>query len=96
MSDRDWTLLINRSAAIREQFPTLAKVQRERPGSPRDRELREIYHEDNRRAWARGRKTFDQRLEDAVADADRFIEKQRQRELAEYAEKWHEKHGRAS
>lgn len=93
MKDRDWMPLINKRAAVKEQFPSLAKVLAERPGSPRDRELREFYHADNRRSWARSQRTARVRVEQERADAERFIEMQRERELSAYAAKWHDQHG---
>ena len=48
MTDRDWWPLINKKAALREAFPSLATVLRERPGSLTDREMQEFYAADNR------------------------------------------------
>jgi hypothetical protein len=39
---------------------------------------------------------FEQPHDAALADADRFIDHQRERELADYRAKWHEKHGRTA
>jgi hypothetical protein len=96
MAERDWMQLIDKTAALKEQFPSIAKVRRERPGTPRDRELRELYYEDNRRSWGREPRLFEQPHDAALADADRFIDHQRERELADYRAKWHEKHGRTA
>lgn len=41
----DWMLMINKRAAIREQFPPLSKVLSERPGSLTDRENKRRYQE---------------------------------------------------
>jgi hypothetical protein len=82
-----WPLLINRRAAIREQFPSFAKVIRERPGTPEDRELKAFYHAENRlsivRAGERATKaarTVREREREDEADAERLITEMKQRE----------------
>ena len=47
MTDRDWMQLIDRKAALREQFPALAQVRKERPGTPADRARNDYYHAEN-------------------------------------------------
>ncbi|EIC09129.1 hypothetical protein OR221_0837 [Microbacterium laevaniformans OR221] len=47
MTDRDWMKLIDRKAALREQFPTLAQVRKERPGTTADRARNDYYHAEN-------------------------------------------------
>ena len=60
-----WHLLVNKRAALKEQFPALRDVAGERPGSDLDRANREFYHADNRRTAPSHR--------DQEVDADRFI-----------------------
>ena len=50
MTDRDWMQLIDRKAALKEQFPTLATVRRERPGTAIDRARNAFYHAENHAA----------------------------------------------
>lgn len=44
-SDFDWMVLINKRAALREQFPPLQKLRGERPGSAQDMERKRRYRE---------------------------------------------------
>lgn len=44
-NDFDWMTLINKRAALREQFPRLQKVLGERPGSAQDKERKRVYRE---------------------------------------------------
>lgn len=46
----DWLTLIDTRAALKEQFPTLRDVKRERPGSPTDNAMRAFYAADNQRS----------------------------------------------
>ena len=43
--DFDWMLLINKRAALKEQFPSLAKVRNERPGCAADIERKRVFRE---------------------------------------------------
>lgn len=51
--DFDWMTLIDKRAALREQFPPLSKVVRERPGSASDARKQKIIAADNQEAKAR-------------------------------------------
>lgn len=61
MSDPDWWVLIDKKAALKEQFPSLAKVRNERPGCAADNERKRLYREaaelrvaaERQREWAR-------------------------------------------
>jgi hypothetical protein len=79
-SERDWTPLINKRAAVKEQFPTLARVLTERPGCREDRARREFYAADNRMSVVRAR----DRERAQEADADRFIAEMRERKRAKF------------
>lgn len=50
--DFDWMTLINKRAALREQFPPLSKVITERPGSATDQRRQRLVAEDNQMAKA--------------------------------------------
>ena len=79
----DWLPLINKRAAIKEQFPSFAKVAKERPGSNGDRAQREFHGARNLQSHAVSRRTarqLEQSHEDAEADADRFIAEQKAKE----------------
>lgn len=52
-TDFDWMVLINKRAAIREQFPSLAVLKLERPGSTSDTRRRELIAADNQMSKAR-------------------------------------------
>lgn len=45
MVDFDWMVLINKRAALKEQFPSLAKVRNERPGCAADIERQRVFRE---------------------------------------------------
>jgi hypothetical protein len=82
-----WPLLINRRAAIREQFPSFAKVAKERPGSAEDREWSALYQAENRLSMVRAEERIHraarskrQREIDDEADADRLIAEMKQRQ----------------
>lgn len=80
--ERDWLLLINKRAAIKEQFPSLAKVMRERPGSVTDRAAQELHREQNKTAAAAHGRSAVRQAQDrraVEADADRFIAEARER-----------------
>lgn len=47
MTDRDWMQLIDRKAALREQFPPLSTLRHERPGTATDRARNDYYHTEN-------------------------------------------------
>ena len=47
MTDRDWMQLIDRKAALKEQFPTLAAIRNERPGTAIDKARTEFYRAEN-------------------------------------------------
>lgn len=49
----DWMALIDKRAALREQFPPLSKVVRERPGSASDTRRQKLIAADNQEAKAR-------------------------------------------
>ena len=66
MTDRDWMRLIDKRAALSEQFPRLQKLMHERPGCQVDRDRQEHYRVENRASMERTRAAAD-------ADADRFI-----------------------
>ena len=52
-NDFDWLNLINRRAAMSEQFPSLSKVIRERPGSASDARRQRLIAEENQMSKAR-------------------------------------------
>lgn len=52
-NDFDWLNLIDKRAALREQFPPLSKVVRERPGSATDTRRQKLIAADNQEAKAR-------------------------------------------
>ncbi|WP_136053459.1 hypothetical protein [Microbacterium sp. K5D] len=52
-TDFDWMVLINKRAALREQFPSLATLKLERPGSTSDTRRRELIAADNQMSKAR-------------------------------------------
>lgn len=52
-TDFDWMVLINKRAALREQFPSLAVLKLERPGSTSDTRRRELIAADNQMSKAR-------------------------------------------
>jgi hypothetical protein len=82
--ERDWLLLINRRAAAKEQFPSVAKVLKERPGSATDRVQQEIHAAQNRASVEAGDRSWLKRQQDAraaLADADRFIAERRRAQL---------------
>lgn len=72
MADRDWTRLIDKRAALREQFPQLRSVMNERPGCQADRDRQALHR-------AQNRLSVEQAAAAAIArrrqeeDADRFI-----------------------
>lgn len=81
----DWLKLINKRAAMKEQFPTLAKVLRERPGSAQDRENRASFEIENRVSLERSRMVRKLRA-DQLRDADRFIADMEQRKREQFLE----------
>lgn len=85
--DFDWLTLINKRAAIKEQFPTYAAVLRERPGTPEDRERRARWHRDN--LVSAGRIPATVIASDLVVreNADRFIAVMRERQRALFVAK---------
>lgn len=85
--DFDWLTLIDKKAAIREQFPSLQKVMRERPGTIRDRQNRELYEAES--AALRTRMRNAQTAQEA--DADRFIQEMRQREQERFLARFNER-----
>lgn len=79
MTERDWTRLIDKRAAVKEQFPALRSLMNERPGCQVDRDRQARYREENRRSveQAAAAAIAARRQE---ADADLFIEQMRRRE----------------
>lgn len=53
VSDPDWWVLIDKRAALREQFPSLQKVRHERPGCKTDVERQRVVREQAELAKAR-------------------------------------------
>ncbi|MDF2507261.1 MAG: hypothetical protein K0Q52_1120 [Microbacterium sp.] len=49
----DWWCLIDKRAALREQFPPLSKVRNERPGCAADIERKRLFREEAELAKAR-------------------------------------------
>lgn len=79
-----WLLVVNRSAALKEQFPSLKAVMGERPGSLTDREQRAFWFADNRRSM---RAAYERQVaSDAVARAnvDAVVELRRERAQKEF------------
>jgi hypothetical protein len=60
----NWLDLIDKRAALREQFPTFARVRNERPGCAADIARQEFYRAENRMSVAREQEA---RWEAAVA-----------------------------
>jgi hypothetical protein len=52
-AEPDWWCLIDKKAALREQFPSLSKVRHERPGCAADNERKRVYREAAELAKAR-------------------------------------------
>ena len=83
----EWWDLIDREAAIAEQFPAAAVVKRERIGGPADRAMREA-HEAAKVARRNGTQTARMAADEKSADAfiarmeARFGEGERRRRLA--------------
>lgn len=73
--DFDWVALIDRKAAIREQFPTLRRLMSERPGCEAERQNRAVFAADNRASVERCRTAIGEQ----EADADRFIAEMRRK-----------------
>jgi hypothetical protein len=82
MTDRDWWPLINKRAALKEQFPTLATVQRERPGSLTDREMQEFYKADNRLRAIRHYTPRDVREASHRAEVDALVAEMKEKQRA--------------
>jgi hypothetical protein len=74
--DYDWLVFIDKRAALKEQFPPLRQVVKERPGTAADKAAKEFFHVDNRRSVTEARR----RQATQEADADRFIREMRARE----------------
>lgn len=71
--------LIDKRAALKEQFPRLQSLMNERPGCQADRDRREYWAADNQARTARSVRP--EHVADAQeADADRFIAQMRRRE----------------
>lgn len=87
---RDWIDLVDKRAALKEQFPRLQSLMNERPGCQADRDRQARYREENRRSVERAAQAAIARRRQE-ADADLFIEQMRRREqetfLARLAEK---------
>lgn len=82
--------LIDKRAALREQFPKARVVMQERPGTLRDRANREYWEADNRARCARGVHP-DARAEMQERDADRFIAEMKQREQERFLARMNER-----
>ena len=76
---QDWLVLINKRAAIKEQFPSLARIRHERPGSEQDRDNRARFQIENQMSVKRARAAVGVR-DEQEKDADRFITEMRRRE----------------
>jgi hypothetical protein len=88
---RDWWVLIDKKAALREQHARLSVLLQERPGCAVDRERQERLAIDNRRSVAGAvYSRTDRELHD-IEDADRFIAemeaKRREAFLARYEQR---------
>lgn len=75
----DW--VIDREAALREQFPTIEQVRDERPGCAADRMKQALMHVQNQTAVRRVARS---RIEQE-RDADRFIAEARRRHMERMA-----------
>lgn len=73
--DYDWLHLIYKPAALKEQFPPLSQIIRDRPGTVEERAQRAFFHADNRRSITEARR----RVREQEADAERFIREMRRR-----------------
>lgn len=74
----DWWELIDKNAALKEQFPRRSTVERERPGTKADRARQAFYYADNRTH-------FRQIQSIEVLDADAFIRRMEEKPLRAYA-----------
>ena len=88
----DWQ--IDTAAALREQFPTMAKVRNERPGCEADRTRQQLYREENRRSVAQAAAAA-KRARQQEQDADMFIAHMRRRKGLEYAARIHDRQARS-
>lgn len=92
MTDRDWWPLINKRAALKEQFPSLATVMKERPGSTTDRDMQEFYRADNRLHAVRSYTPRHVREAAHVAEVEAIVREQQGKQRAAFLKRL----GRAS
>lgn len=92
-NDFDWLTLIDKRAALREQFPPLSKVVRERPGSASDMRQQKLIAADNQEAKARAELARWQAASDKEARRRERLENEKRRreykgyQAAKHAEK---------
>lgn len=92
-TDFDWMVLINKRAALREQFPSLAVLKLERPGSASDTRRRELIAADNQMSKARAELARWQEAADRNARRQERLDNERRRraykgyQAAKHAEK---------
>ena len=90
MTDRDWMQLINKRAAVKEQFPRLQSVMNERPGCQVDRDRKARFREENRRSVEHAAAAAIAARRQEV-DADRFIAEMRRREQERFLARLNER-----
>lgn len=88
MTERDWWPLINKRAAIKEHFPKYAAVLAERPGTPRDRELKAFYYAENRLSMLRSYVSHEDRVRFEQEQAAVFIDLMREKKREEFRAKF--------
>ena len=84
VTDRDWWPLINKRAALKEQFPSLATVLKERPGTTTDREMQEFYRADNRLYGVRSYTPRHVREAAHIAEVEAIVREQQAKERAAF------------
>lgn len=93
---RDWWVLIDKKAALREQHGRLSKLMQERPGCEVDRDRQHRYALDNRRSIAGAvYSRTDRELHD-IEDADRFIAEMEAKRRADFLARFEERRATAA
>ncbi|WP_136032507.1 hypothetical protein [Microbacterium sp. PF5] len=75
----DWLTLIDKRAALREQFPPLSRLRSERPGSASDNRRKELIAADNQLSKARAEQARWQEAADRNARRQERIENEKRR-----------------
>jgi hypothetical protein len=92
MPNDDWLLFINKRAALREQFPTLRDVLKERPGSASDIRKQRQIAEDNQASKNRAaRERWERSVEENARREERLRGERRRRAYNLYQAEKHQK-----